>query len=278
MTLEKPYCCPPGVFDLMKAVAMANSLGHHDGLLQATFAASLLAEPGVRFDDYLFKIGELVEKVRGRLSRAQRTVPVLITRFQEAFQSEGFSDMYNRQDPRSYSMSSLLRIKRGTPTMSMLYRLVAMHVGLRVNGAAMPGYFICRVVDGEHVRLVAPAHKASKVDEEWVRAKFKELNPNSTWLDSFMQPLTNGDWIAQMLWDLGTCLHNQKNLGGAAGTLELKMVLKPDDHTLCLALSQTYIDMKEGHRAAELITGHLRENPECTMRYQFNQLLASIPD
>ncbi|MBV8781019.1 MAG: transglutaminase family protein, partial [Phycisphaerae bacterium] len=136
-----PVCCRPEAFDL---------LSHHltciaspDGLMSAAVAVSMheLGEVDIDTVDRALQVpvNEIRKRVRGDQPQAilAHMHEVLFDELKFGGNSEEYYTSANSYLP------TVLKTHRGLPiTLSLVYKIVAERVGLRVHGVGLPGHFI----------------------------------------------------------------------------------------------------------------------------------------
>src|SRR5882724_4494134 len=139
-----PYCCSPASFALMSR--QLKSIESPDSLLHGALAVAMHQLDSVNVEDVDQSLNEYAETVRRRV-RGQQPQALLAHLHEVLFEELGFAgdadDYYN---PANSYLPIVLDTKRGLPiTLSLIYKIVAERVGLKVHGIGLPGHFMVSV-------------------------------------------------------------------------------------------------------------------------------------
>jgi regulator of sirC expression with transglutaminase-like and TPR domain len=119
-----------------------------------------------------------------------------------------FDDYY---DPRNSFLNDVLRRRIGIPiTLSLIFVEVGKRLGVPVMGVGMPGHFLLKHRDEEHLFIDA-FHRGVLLSEEECAQRLLEVTQISVpWDARLLRPVSNRDFIARMLRNLkGIYLHHE---------------------------------------------------------------------
>jgi regulator of sirC expression with transglutaminase-like and TPR domain len=273
MKSQLPLCSSPMAFDLMRRqVAQMDS---PDALLNGAIAISMHQLEHVdpaRIDRITQSYADAVRKrVRGTQPQA------LVAHLHEfLFEEQGFTgntdDYYNTAN--SY-LPVVLECKRGLPiTLSLIYKLVAERVGLRVHGVGLPGHFMVALEDADTAMLIDPfsGGRMMTADEayERVRAAF---GPEVEWTEELLQPVSNLHWLTRMLQNLLHIFGGAGRYADVAAMLELEMLLWPGQTHLQRDLALVLARIGMSQPASIWLDKYLKSNPNDPQRTDLKQLL-----
>src|SRR5688500_8856312 len=195
MKSQLPLCSSPTAFDLMRR--QVPQMDSPDALLNGAIAISMHQLEHVdpnRIDRIIQSYADAVRKrVKGTQTQA------LVAHLHEfLFEEQGFEgntdDYYNTAN--SY-LPVVIESKRGLPiTLSLIYKLVAERLGLRVHGVGLPGHFMVALEDCDTAMLIdaCSGGRMLTADEAYdrVRAAF---GPEIEWNEELLQPVSNLHWL-----------------------------------------------------------------------------------
>lgn len=268
-----PQCCTPDAFELMRR--QVASIDSADALLNGAIAISMhqleQVDPN-RVDRILQSYADTVRKrVRGAQPQA------MIAHLHEfLFEEQGFAgntdDYYNTAN--SY-LPSVLESKRGLPiALSLIYKIVAERIGLRVYGVGLPGHFMVALDEGGSAMLI-DAFSGGRVltaDEafERVRAAF---GPEVEWSTDLLLPVSNLHWLTRMIQNLLHIFGGAGRYADVAAMLELEMLLWPGQTHLQRDLALVLARIGLSQPASIWLDKYLRSNPDDPQKTDLKQLL-----
>jgi regulator of sirC expression with transglutaminase-like and TPR domain len=130
----------------------------------------------------------------------------------------GNSDDY--YDPRNSFLNDVLRRRVGIPiTLSLIFVEVGKRLGVPLVGVGMPGHFLLKHRDEEHL-FIDSFHRGVLLSEEECSQRLLEVTQASMpWDARLLRPVSNRDFISRMLRNLkGIYLHQEDH------TRALKMI------------------------------------------------------
>src|SRR5206468_3902056 len=121
------------------------------------------------------------------------------------FEEAGFtgnSDDYYA--PSNSYLPAVLETKRGLPiTLSLVYKIVAERLGLRVWGVGLPGHFLAGLDIDADVMLIDPFTGGRMLTIEEAHERLRDvLGPEVEWSDELIQPISNRHWLTRILQNL----------------------------------------------------------------------------
>lgn len=268
-----PICCDPDAFQLLaRQVLLLNS---SDALLAGAVA---IARHQIRDVD-LAKVDQTIQHhantVRSRVrSNAQRQA-LLAHLHGYLFDELGFAgnrgDYYN---PVNSYLPAVLETKQGLPiTLSLVYKLVAERLGLRVQGVGLPGHFVvCVQAEGEPI-LVDAFDGGRMVSMDEAHGKVKEIHgPDATWTADWLKPVSNRHWLTRMLQNLLNVFGARSQYQDVAAVLEMEMLLWPSQSQLQRDLGLVLARCGMSAPASRWLETYLRSNPDDPQREHLEQL------
>jgi len=273
MKPQFPMCCAPAAFDLL--VNRVDTINSSDGLLFGAMAIAMHQRPSAdpsHIDGIIQLYADAVRKrVRGSQPQA------LIAHLHEyLFEEQGFSgntdDYYN---PDNSYLPSVIESKRGLPiALSLLYKLVAERVGLRVHGVGLPGHFMVAVETDDAPMLIDPFAQGRLLTpdeaQERVRAAF---GPEMEWSDDLLQPVSHLHWLTRMLQNLLHVFSAANRFTDVAAMLELEMLLWPRQMHLQRDLALVLARIGMAQPASIWLDQYLKSNPDDPQKSDLKQLL-----
>jgi regulator of sirC expression with transglutaminase-like and TPR domain len=273
MLSPTPLCCSPRAYTLLNS--LRPSLNSPDGLLQGAVAIAMHQMDDIDPAAVDLTLQGYADTVRSRV-RGSQTQAVLAHLHELLFEEEGFAgnsdDYYN---PLNSYLPSVLQTKRGLPiTLSLVYKIVAERLGLRVWGVALPGHFLIGMESGETRTLVDPFSGGRLLSEDEARDRLVQMfGPEAEWSDEMMQPASNRHWLTRMLQNLLNVFGNAGRYADVAAVLEMEMLLWPDQNHLQRDLGLVLARCGLAQPASVWLDRYLKTNPDDPQRTQIRELL-----
>ncbi|HEX8914694.1 MAG TPA: transglutaminase-like domain-containing protein [Humisphaera sp.] len=269
----KPICCSPDSFEQL--ARQLSSLNSPDALLLGAVA---IARHQIRDADPA-QVDEAIQqhanKVRSRVRSTAQKQALLAHLHDYLFDELGFAgnrdDYYN---PINSYLPAVLETKRGLPiTLSLVYKLVAERLGLRVWGVGLPGHFVVGVqAEGEPV-LVDAFNGGRLLSTEEAHEKVKEIHgPETPWTEEWLRPVSNRHWLTRMLQNLLNVFGARSQYCDVAAVLEMEMLLWPDQSQLQRDLGLVLARCGMSGPASRWLETYLRNNPDDPQREDLEQL------
>jgi regulator of sirC expression with transglutaminase-like and TPR domain len=269
----KPICCSTDSFDQL--ARQLSSLNSPDALLLGSVA---IARHQIRDADAAHvdqTIQDHANKVRSRVRSTAQKQALLAHLHDYLFDELGFAgnrdDYYN---PINSYLPAVLETKRGLPiTLSLVYKLVAERLGLRVWGVGLPGHFVVGVqAEGEPV-LVDAFNGGRLLSMDEAHEKVKEIHgPETPWTEEWLRPVSNRHWLTRMLQNLLNVFGARSQYCDVAAVLEMEMLLWPDQNQLQRDLGLVLARCGMSGPASRWLDTYLRNNPDDPQREDLEQL------
>lgn len=128
------------------------------------------------------------------------------------FDEVGFrGNLDDYYDPRNSFLNDVLRRRTGIPiTLSLIFIEVGKRLGVPLVGVGMPGHFLLKHRDEEHL-FIDSFHRGVLLSEEECAQRLRQvIQAGEPWDARFLRPVSNRDYIARMLRNLkGIYLHHE---------------------------------------------------------------------
>jgi regulator of sirC expression with transglutaminase-like and TPR domain len=200
--MNQPTLCRPESFFLFKK--QLPILESTLGLVRAAVAISMHAREDFESHEVERRMADLGKRVRGRV-RSRQPQAVLAHLHEVLFEEEGFrgnaDDYYN---PLNSYLPAVLELRTGIPiTLSLVYKVVAEHVGLKVTGVNAPGHFVLRVMTDEGWMIVDPFFCGGVLTEEEAFQRIEHVSGRAVpRTDEYLAAASHSQWISRMLTNL----------------------------------------------------------------------------
>jgi regulator of sirC expression with transglutaminase-like and TPR domain len=268
-----PLCCNPEAYNLLKR--QAASIESPDALVQGAIAIAMHQLDNVRPEEIDGTLQRYADTVRSRV-RGSQPQAILAHLHEFLFEEERYlgnaEDYYNTAN--SY-LPEVLRTKRGLPiTLSLVYKVVAERIGLRVWGVGLPGHFLVGLQADGGTMLVDPFAGGSILTAEEAHERMMEmLGPEVEWSDELLEPVSNRHWLTRILQNLLHTFGNQGHFADVAAVLEMEMLLWPKRDQLQRDLALVLARCGLSQPASIWLDQYLKNNPNDPQRNELAQLL-----
>jgi regulator of sirC expression with transglutaminase-like and TPR domain len=225
MSMGKPMYCRPGAYALFRS--QMRCIESLDGLLTAANAVAMHELPDID----PARVNELIDgyarQVRSRV-RSSSIQAKLAHLHDVLFEEAGFvgnsDDYYN---PHNSYIPSVLESKRGLPiTLSMIYKVVAERVGLRVEGINAPLHFMAGVLMEDKLMLVDPFFGGRVVSRDEAFDRIEQASGRVVArVDELLPRATHRQWMARLLQNLMSIFEHTQQHQHRNAILELRGVL-----------------------------------------------------
>lgn len=174
------------------------------GLLNAVVAVSMHFLPNAEVRSVQLEIDEISSRI---LSRVPSGHPrALAAHLHDVlFEELGFhGDAKNYFNPRNSFLPHVLESKQGLPiTLTIIYKLVAERIGLKVDGISSPGHFLARLHAGGDSMIVDPFFRGDVLNSEQVADRVALTTGQREVVPVDQLPsATNRQWVARVIANL----------------------------------------------------------------------------
>jgi len=228
--LTLPQCCQTDAFKLL--ARQIESIDSPDALLGGAVAIAMQHMPKADPQAVDQQIQKLVKTVRARV-RGTQTQAILAHLHEVLFEEEKFvgntDDYYNINNS---FLPAVLASKKGLPiTLCLIYKIVAERLGLRVWGVGLPGHFLVAVEERLGAPLLVDPFSTGRIlTPEEAHDRIKQMfGPESEFSYDMLNPASNRHWLTRILQNLLHIFGNANQYNDVAATLEMEMLLWPNE-------------------------------------------------
>jgi regulator of sirC expression with transglutaminase-like and TPR domain len=268
-----PFCCTPAAFQLLlRQVRVVDS---SDALLHGAIAIAMHQLPDIDPAHVDSQIQNISDAVRRRV-RGSQPQAMLAHLHHYLFDELGFTgNTENYYSASNSYLPAVIKTRQGLPiAMSLLYKLIAQRLGLRVHGIGLPGHFMCGVETDTGLMLIDPFSGGRVFTEEEAQALVHErFGPEIEWSDEFLQPVSNLHWLTRMLQNLLHIFGGAGQYSDVAAMLEMEMLLWPAQTHLQRDLALVLARIGLSQPASMWLDKYLKDNPDDPQRSDLKQLL-----
>ncbi len=246
-----------------------------DALFFGAVAIAMHQTPDVNPRTVAGTIESHADAVRSRV-RGPQTQAILAHLHDYLFDELGFTGNTENYYAASNSyLPSVLETRKGLPiTLSLVYKLIAERLGLRVHGIGLPGHFMCAVETETSLMLVDPFNGGRVLNMEEARDVVAErFGPEVEWSDDLLNPVSNLHWLTRMLQNLLHVFGGAGQYADVAAMLELEMILWPKQTHLQRDLALVLARIGLARPASVWLDQYLKDNPNDPQRGDLRQLL-----
>lgn len=271
-----PACCNPDVFAELSRIVQ--SLETLDGLVDAAATVSRQFVPEVTPSESQGQLWMMAETVRLRSSGAQpqgRLAHLHRHLFEELNFRGNSTDYYAAGN--SY-LPLVLSTRVGLPvTLGLIYRVVAERAGLKSWGIGLPGHFLVGVEADLHPMWIDVYSEGSVVTPAEAQLRVsKQFGKNVAWSEQYTKPVTNRYWITRILQNLLTAFGRVGQYEHMAATLEMELLLWPNEGRLHRDLAVVLARLGRQELAAQWLEHYLAEHPEDPQGSSLRHMLQSM--
>jgi regulator of sirC expression with transglutaminase-like and TPR domain len=273
MAPSLPLCSTRDAFRLL--AKQLPQIESPDALLYGATAISMHQLENVDPAAVDAKLQFYADVVRGRV-RGSQPQAIVAHLHELLFEEEGFTgdtdDYYN---PANSYLPMTLETKRGLPiTLSLIYKIVAERLGLRVWGVGLPGHFLCGMdIDGS-IMLIDPFNQGRMLTQDEAMDRMRDvLGQEVEWSEEMLQPVSNKHWMTRMLQNLLNIFGAAGHYADVAAMLEMEMLLWPEQDRLQRDLALVLARIGMSQPASAWLNKYLRNNPDDPQKTDLRQLL-----
>ena len=226
MSQPSPNFCNLEAYE--RFVACLNDLETNESLLEGAVAISRHFLDESRCETVSWTISALADSVLGQVTR--RTPDALLAHLHDViFDSKGFAgNTANYYDIDNSLIPVVLESRLGIPiTLTLVYKLVAEEVGLKVYGINSPGHFLARVqLSDTESMIVDPFHGGRTLTvREALELVTGVASDDLSVAPQFLPTCTNRQWLARILNNLQSVLLDQSRFDDVSAMRELLVAL-----------------------------------------------------
>jgi regulator of sirC expression with transglutaminase-like and TPR domain len=135
-------------------------------------------------------------------------------------------------DPRNSFLNEVIERRTGIPlTLCLVYMEVGRRCGLKVDGVAFPGHFLCKVTLDDGGELIVDAfHRGQLLGLAELKRRFAAAAGDAARFDlRLLRPARPKEILARMLQNLRSIYLERGDLPRALSAVDRQLVLEPDD-------------------------------------------------
>jgi regulator of sirC expression with transglutaminase-like and TPR domain len=222
-------CRPEAFFYFKKQLPIVEST---TGLVRASVAIAMHDRQDSASKHVERQLSDLADRVSSRV-RSRQIQAILAHLHDILFDEEGFrgntEDYYN---PSNSYLPAVLELRTGIPiTLALVYKVVAEHLGLRVEGVNAPGHFVLRVMTDEGWMIVDPFFGGGILTEEEAFERMEQVTGRPVpRAGRYLSPASHSQWLSRMLTNLQHIFATRDRRHDLAAMSELQSLL---DGSLC---------------------------------------------
>lgn len=201
MNRQPNLCRPEAFFYFADQLAQIDTT---DGLLNAAIAISMHGLEEVDPAEIRGRLKMMGQRVRRRV-RGRQPQALLAHLHEVLFEEEGFRG--NREDyynPLNSYLSAVLDSKLGIPiSLSLVYKVVAEHAGIMVEGVNAPGHFLARVKYADGSLIVDPFFGGGALTDEEAFDRVERITGRPTPRTAdYLAVCQHAQWLSRMIINL----------------------------------------------------------------------------
>lgn len=134
----------------------------------------------------------------------------------------------NYYDPKNSYINDIIDRRTGIPiTLSLVYIEVGRRANMPLVGIGMPGHFLVGHL-GINDHFIDPFHNGTIISKKEAVDLFKRITANKQdWSESFLEPVTNREFIIRMLRNLKTAHLKINDLAQTVKVLDMLVSINP---------------------------------------------------
>jgi regulator of sirC expression with transglutaminase-like and TPR domain len=234
--------------------------------------------PRIDFAPHFQLLEEVQDDIRSSINPESDTYSVIEAINQALFGENGFSgnerDYY---DPQNSMMPNVLERRKGIPiTLSILYREVAHHVGLKLGCVAMPGHFLLKCRMPQRELFIDAYHRGQILLEDECYDLMESVTGSTSKGPEALATAANSTVILRLLMNLKAIYRQQGNLALLLEVMERRIPLLPDPLPEILERGLTKLSLEHYAGALEDIEYYLAHAQDTSMKEVVEQQIDRI--
>jgi regulator of sirC expression with transglutaminase-like and TPR domain len=201
-------------------------------LARAALAVAREEYPELDEGRYLQLLDRLAEGVQAGLP-AGATVERRVGRINTyLFHELGFNGNHgDYYDPRNSFLNEVLDRRTGIPlTLCIVYMEIGRRCGLRVDGVAFPGHFLCKVHLGGGDLVIDPFHRGQLLGLEDLKKRLATAVGDQVKFDPrLLRPARPREILVRMLQNLRSVYQDRNDIPRALSAVDRLLLLAPDN-------------------------------------------------
>ena len=134
------------------------------------------------------------------------------------------SDYY---DPKNSLIHHVLSTRKGIPiTLSLIYIEIGRRLGIPLRGVGMPGHFLVNH-EKESSFFIDTFHQGTILSKSECAELMNRTNPAIRWSESFLNPISNIEFLARILRNLSAIYVKLREHTNAISSLTMLTILQP---------------------------------------------------
>jgi regulator of sirC expression with transglutaminase-like and TPR domain len=248
-------------------------------LARAALAIAREEYPDLDEARYLRALDEFAAQVMGGVpagALAERRVGRLNS---VLFHELGFSgNQADYYDPKNSFLNEVIDRRTGIPiTLSLLFMEIGRRCGLRVEGIAFPGHFLCKVTLDEGELIVDPFYRGQILGLPEIKRRLATALGDAARLDGrILRPARPREILARMLQNLRAIYLDRSDLPRALSCVERLLLLQPEDARVLRDRARLYEMLGGADAAARDLERVLRLDPKASDAHALRSRLARL--
>jgi regulator of sirC expression with transglutaminase-like and TPR domain len=223
--IDMPKFCRPEAYKLFGE--QLPGIEHTENLWRATAAIAMHAIDDVSLEAIDRRLADLADRVR-RGANSGQEVALQAHLHRVIFDEEGFAgNLKQYRNALNSYLPVVLETRCGLPILlSLVYKVVAERVSLRVEGVNSPGHFLCRAYVAGQPMLIDPFFGGKLLTPDEARRRLSDMvGPNSLPDRELFPSATHRQWLSRILMNLQRLFEDENRRSDLYAITELKLLL-----------------------------------------------------
>ena len=220
--------------DTLRDFSLLLAPGIEDERIDLLRAALLIARaefPELVIDDYVHRVDELAQRVRGYLSPVGDSGEIIAAVNRVLFAEEGLrGNTGNYYDPQNSYLNCVLDRRVGIPiSLAVIYMEVARRAGLPLFGVGMPGHFLLKFYDVDGHQTLIDAFSGGEIltDADCQLRLDKIYRGQMPLQPEFLNTVSRRQILTRMLNNLKNIFITRRNLRKALTMTDFILAMYP---------------------------------------------------